>query len=54
MILDLSAASYFIIQYQKSEIVKRRTKKRTKIFHLAVIKCCEVLPKKIAGFELTK
>lgn len=29
-------------------------KKRTKTFHIAVIKLCEMLPKNAAGFELAK
>jgi len=35
-------------------MTKEELKNRSKAFHIAVIKACEVLPKNAAGFELGK
>jgi len=35
-------------------MTKEALKKRTKAFHIAIIKACNLLPKTVAGYELAK
>jgi four helix bundle protein len=54
MIYDFEQFIFCMPLSKHRKMTKEELKNRTKAFHIAVIKACEMLPRNAAGFELAK